>query len=104
MSGAPFEIPLIAAAQTFTVTLVGVDYNMTIRWNVPANCWMLDIADVSQDPLVQGIPMITGADLLAPYQYLDIGGQLIVQTDNDPDAVPTYDNLGTAGHLYFIPD
>jgi hypothetical protein len=104
MSGAPVEIPLIAAGQTFSVTLVGVTYNMTVRWNVPAACWMLDIADTNDSPILNGVPLITGADLLEQYEYLDFGGQLIVQSDNDPTEVPTYVNLGTLGHLYFVPD
>jgi uncharacterized protein DUF6983 len=104
MSGAPLEIPLISAAQTFSVTLVGVTYTMMVHWCAPASCWILDIADQNAVPIVPGIPMITGADLLEPYRYLGIGGQLIVQTDNNTDAVPTFDNLGSRGHLYFVPD
>ena len=99
-----FEIPLVAAVQKFTVTLVGVTYSMKVRWCAPAACWVLDIADTNDVPIVSGIPMITGTDLLAPYGYLGIGGQLIVQTDNNTDAVPTYANLGSLGHLYFAPN
>lgn len=99
-----FEIPLIAAAQSFSVTLVGVTYSMKVRWCVPSACWILDIADTNDVPIVSGIPMITGADLLEQYGYLGIGGMLFVQTDNDTNAVPTYDNLGSLGRLFFVPD
>lgn len=105
MSGTPFEIPLIpSTAQTFTVTLVGVTYTMTVTWCAPASCWMIDIADQNAVPIVSGIPMITGADLLSAYGYLGIGGQLFVQSDFDTNAVPTFDNLGDTSHLYFISD
>jgi hypothetical protein len=104
MSGTPFEIPLIAAAQSFATTLVGVTYALKVRWCGPASCWVLDIADGNNAPIISGIPMITGADLLEQYGYLGIGGQLFVQTDNDTDAVPTFDNLGSLGRLYFVPD
>lgn len=105
MSGTPQEIPLVpSTAQSFTITLVGVTYTMTVTWCAPASCWMLDIADQNAVPIVPGIPMITGADLLEAYGYLNIGGQLIVQTDYDVDAVPTFDNLGVTGHLYFVPN
>lgn len=100
-----FEIPFVPSKpQTVTVSLVGVFYRFTVRWNQPANCWMLDIADSSGDDLATGIAMITGTDLLGPYKYLDIGGQLIAQTDHDTFAVPTFDNLGDTGHLYFVTD
>lgn len=103
-AGVPLEIPLIPGPQTFRLQLVGVFYRMTVRWCVPVNCWILDIADENDEPLVGGLPLITGADLLAQYAYLGIGGQLIVQSDDDVDAVPSYTNLGTIGHLFFIPD
>jgi len=64
--------------------------------------WVLDIADVSSDPIVQGIPLVTGCDLLAQYAYLGIPGQLVVQTDGSPDTMPTYANLGTNSHLYYV--
>jgi len=104
VSGTPLEIPLIAAAQTFTATLVGVTYTMTVHWCAPASCWVLDIADSTDVPIISGIPIVTGADLLEQYGYLNIGGQLIAETDFDTDAVPTFDNLGSLGHLYFIPN
>jgi hypothetical protein len=46
--------------------------------------------------------LVTGADLLEQFGYLDLGGAFIVQTDHDIDAVPTFANLGTAGRLYFV--
>jgi hypothetical protein len=97
------EIPLIPAPQSFRVQLVGVFYAMSVRWCIPAGAWMLDIADANDEPIVCAIPLITGADLLAQYEYLGIGGQLIVQSDDDVNAVPTFENLGSIGHLYFIP-
>jgi hypothetical protein len=64
--------------------------------------WTLDLADQNQNPVVSGIPLVTGVDLLAPYGHLNIGGQLIAQTTNDTDAVPTLANLGSTGNLYFV--
>lgn len=97
-----FEIPMAAQAQTFSITLNGKDYVMRTVWGQESEAWLLDIADANEVPLVQGIPMLTGADLLAQFEYLGIGGALIVQTDSNPDVVPGYDSLGTTGHLYFV--
>lgn len=97
-----YEIPLSAKPQTFNITLGGVTYKMTLRWNVPAAAWMLDIADATGALLVGSIPLVTGVDLLAQYAYLGFTGKMVVQTDHDTKAVPTFNNLGTAGHLYFI--
>ena len=102
-----FEIPIQSPPQSFQATLGGTLYNLTLLYrNVPggAGFWTLDIADAQSNPILQGIPLVTGADLLAQYDYLDFGGQLIVSTDNEPDAIPTFANLGTTSHLYWVPN
>jgi hypothetical protein len=97
------EIPLVpSTAQTFTVTLVGITYTFTIQWCPPAACWILNIGDLNNVPIVFGIPIITGTDLLSAFGYLDFGFQLIATSDFDNDAVPTFDNLGLTGHLYAV--
>jgi hypothetical protein len=97
-----FEIPLVSRPQKFGVSLAGVFYNMTVRWNEPGGCWMLDIADVNDVLVVGGIPLVNGVDLLDQYGYLNFGGQLIVVTDFDASAPPTSSNLGSQSHLYFV--
>ena len=74
---------------------------MNVKWNTFASCWVLDVADIQKNPIVSGIPLVTGADLLGQFAYLNFGGKLIVVSDGDPFAVPTFDNLGTSGHLLF---
>ena len=97
-----YEIPLSPNPQRFAITLGGADYNLNFYWDVPANCWMLDIDDANESPLVQGIPVVPGLDLLYQYKYLGIAGSLVVQTDYNTDAVPTYENLGVTGRVYFV--
>lgn len=101
MAVVPYEIPLSPKAQVFNVSLAGVDYNMRIVWNTASLCWVLDIADTDGVPILQGLPLVTGADLLAQYAYLGIRGGLIVTVD-DGIGVPTFAGLGVQGHLYFI--
>lgn len=98
-----FEVPLSGNSQSFNIVLANVTYRLTLTWRNAAGCgWILDIADSSGNPIVQGIPLVTGADLLAQYRYLGFVGSLVVKTDANPDAIPTYDNLGTTSHLYFV--
>jgi Domain of unknown function (DUF6983) len=95
-----YEIPLKSVPQIFTITLNTVVYTVLIQWRDGVG-WVLDIGDSQNNPIVSGIPLVTGADLLGQLAYLDINGILFCQTDNDPDAVPTFDNLGVGSHLYF---
>src|ERR1700719_665867 len=98
----PYLIPLQPTNQKLQITLAGTVYTLTVRWNDMNGAWTLDMADASQNPIISGIPVVTGEDLLAPYGYLNFGGQLIAQTTNDTNAVPTMANLGTTGNLYFV--
>lgn len=99
----PYEIPLLAAAQTLLISLGGTQYTLNVWWSVLANAWNVDIlAADGVTPIVTSIPLVTGTDLLAQYGYLNFGGQLIAQTDFKVSAPPTYANLGTTGHLYFV--
>lgn len=100
MATSVYEVPLNGQPQRLQITLSNVTYQFTVQWRNAAG-WVLDIAKLSGAPIIQGIPLVTGTDLMAQYKYLGIGGGLFVSTDADPDAVPTYTNLGTASHLYF---
>lgn len=98
------EIPLTpSTAQTFETTINGDDYRLTLRWReAEGGGWFMDIATSGGDALINGVPLVTGADLLSQYAYLGIGASLIVYSDGDETAVPTYDNLGVIAKLYAV--
>lgn len=99
-----FLVPVINSPQTFNINLGGIDYTLTCRWNDAQDAgWILDISDSNSNVVLAGnIPLICGADILDGLEYLGIPGQLIVSTDGDPNAVPTYENLGVESNLYFV--
>lgn len=98
-----YEIPLASKPEAFQIALAGVTYKLNVAWrDAPQGGWFIDLSDSSGALIVGGVPLVTGADLLAQYAYLGIGGELWVQTDGDPAAVPTFDNLGSESHLYFV--
>lgn len=100
---AVWEVPLANTPQNFSVTLGGARLQFTTAWrNTGGSGWVIDIADGNKVGLVSGLPLVTGTDLLGQHQHLGIPGQLWVQTDSNPDAVPTFDNLGITSHLYWV--
>lgn len=102
---AVYEIPLSGANQTFPITLAGVEYLLSFEFRaVDDGGWQMSIADTSGATIISGLPLVTGADLLAQYAHLGFDGALYVTTDGDPDAVPTFANLGSIAHLYWIPN
>lgn len=105
MATIPYEIPLSPQAQTFNIALGGTTYRLTVQWNnAPTGGWVLDIADSDDVPVIAGIPLVTGIDLLEQYPDAGINGSLEVQTDTDLFAVPDFSNLGKTSHLYFLTD
>lgn len=100
-----YEIPLTAEPQTFGIALTGRELRFTLHWHEaepeqpgdPAGAWLLDIADSEGSSLVAGVPLVTGRDLLAPYAYLGINGQLWIYGEDAPD----YESLGERIKLLF---
>lgn len=99
-----YQIPLqVGTPQSLTITLSGVEYQITFIYrNIDQGGWFLDIDDTAGNELVHGIPLVTGVNLLAQYKHLGFGGGLYVQTTSDPDAVPTFDNLGGDAVVYWV--
>ena len=96
-----YKIPATNEPQTFSIVLAGVNYQLTTTWNYEANSWTLDIADSQGNPIVNGIALVAGADLLGPYAYLNFGGSLFVLSDSGNYAIPTFSDLGTGSKLIF---
>lgn len=96
-----FEIPLSGRSEAFGITLGGTDYRLTLQYRAG---WILNIADANNSPIVGGIPLVTGVDLLGQYRHLGFTGGLWVQGSANPDDVPTFSDLGTGAKLYWVSD
>lgn len=94
------EVPLSPQPQTFSIPILGTTYQFTVKWNTFGNNWLLDIGDSNGNPIATGIPLVTGSNLLEQLDYLGLGFGLYCATDADLLAVPTFANLGVAGHLF----
>jgi hypothetical protein len=79
------EIPLHLKTSD-SISLAGQSLQMAVTWR--AAFWCLDIMDSSGADLIKGIPLITGADLLAQYRYLGLGFSLYVGCDNPATKTP----------------
>jgi len=102
MTPTDYLIPLTNQPQEFEITLGGIDYQLTVRWDDREDAgWMVDIADTNGNPIACSIPFVTGTDLLSGLEYLGINGSFYIYTNGDPFAVPTLDDLGDTSNLYF---
>jgi hypothetical protein len=102
----PYPIPLqVGTPQTFGIQLGSKSYQLTFAYRndlAGLGGWFMDIADAIGNALVSGIAVVTGCDLLGPYQYLGFGGAIVGQTTDNPDALPTFDNFGDDFQLYWV--
>lgn len=101
------QIPFQQQSQQMQITLGSIAYNLRMQWNVPNQTWMLDILNQDGNQIISGMAVVTGEDLLAAFEYLEIGGaldagQLQAQTTSDTFEPPTYENLGTDGNVYWV--
>jgi len=98
-----FKVPLTGTQEKFKLRFKGVLYSCTLYWNYLAKNWFISFYLATDNtPLMLAMPLVTGVDLLKQYEYLNIGGSLIVYTNGDPAATPSYINLGTESNLYFV--
>lgn len=94
----------MAIPQQFSITLGGESYKISLVWNSIGQVWMMNLNDSSNNPIVNGIPLVTGIGLLRQYGYLGFEGDLFVQSTTNPDALPTFNGLGSTSNLYYTTD
>ena len=109
----PYTVPLYRIPlkpgqnQSLTVSLNGTDYRLRLLFNDVASepFWALDIGDAYGVPILMGIPVLTGQNLLGQYEYLGIGGggALFCAGPNINPDPPTLEGLGVEWQLYFAP-
>ncbi|WP_405423759.1 phage baseplate plug protein [Pantoea stewartii] len=92
------EMPLQPQNQAFSTTIAGNIWKITVMWR--AGCWYLDLNDSTGSLIAGGIPLVTGADLLEQYAYLNLGFSLFVVCDADGQDYPTENDLGIGSHLF----
>lgn len=95
-------IPTIPGPQQFLVTLNGVQYQFTIRWNATASCYVLDIADNGGNAIVGSLALVPGSTLLGQFAYLQLGFDLFVQSSINVGATPQFADLGITAQLYAV--
>lgn len=73
---------------SFSTVLNGVEYTFAQRFNELSQRWYFDLGlEATGEPLVSGIPILIGCDLLEPY-VLGIGSMLAVDTQAAASAGP----------------
>lgn len=97
------EFPLRPEAQEMSITLGTTEYQVRFGWaDTVDGGWFIDISALDGTPLLRGLPLTAGENVLQQFDYLGIPGEIRVMTDNDQLVEPTYANLGSNGKVLFI--
>ncbi|HAX5019769.1 TPA: hypothetical protein JZG19_000082 [Escherichia coli] len=59
----------------------------------------MDLQNDRGEPVISGIPLVTGADLLAQYACMGLGFKLVVVCDDNTQDYPSKTDLGGRSHL-----
>ncbi len=101
-----YEIPLSQGGVSkgsvdFKIDVLFRTVRLAFYWNpMREGGWRMNIKDEDDNPLAMGIPLVTGENIVEQFPELGLP-PMWVTTDGDPEAVPTFDNLGVSSHLYF---
>jgi hypothetical protein len=96
------ELPLTTdCPQSFNCQLGETTYQVDLIWNERSSVWMMDILNpTTQQPIVSGLALVLGADLLVEFA-LGIGALVVVdETGTGTEATVT--SLGSTTNVYWI--
>lgn len=94
------EIPLTADNQQFSIILADNSWRISLIWR--EIYWIMDLQNERAEPVIGGIPLVTGTDLLAPFVWMGLGFQLWVVCGDAAQDYPSKTDLGDRSHLMVV--
>lgn len=100
-------LPFNSKAGSYTITLGSVVVNFTTKYSYSAKCWVLDILDTEDNPILSGLMAVPKVDLLFPYptEAAYLGGLVVFEPTDQQGNYQSPDALG-AGFwvVWFSPE
>ncbi len=95
-----YEIPVRNPPCVFSFEFPEQACRLRFAYEDGEGTWIMDVSNDDDTPIVHGIPLVTGLDLLGPYASLGLGARLFVLSAGDPSDIPAFADLGTSARLY----
>jgi len=81
------QIPVITDNRNyeFRISLDGVFFTLAFRLNFRMNRWFMDVKDAEDIPLINGVPLLQGSDLIVRFKdaALPAGHFIIFNLENE---------------------
>lgn len=98
-----YAIPLSTGAQKFSIRLGNNALQIRLVWReAEGGGWFIDLSDSDGNPLLAGLPLRCGHDLLEEHAHLGLG-KLTVSLDGESNGDPSYADMGRRMALYWSP-
>lgn len=95
------DIPLYPSAYySYTVSLEGQAYTITIRWNNRDQSWFMDLVGDDNTPLLNGVKIIPDFPITQDYPIDGLSGFFYLESKSDIDSAQ-YINSPRLLHQYF---
>lgn len=101
----PINIPINSKYANFSidVSLEDTTYRFSFIWNTRAEQWVLDIFDISLNPIVTSIAMVLNINLFDQFTYTSLPkGQLFLIDTSISDGEITRTNFGESIKLIYV--
>lgn len=86
----------------FDIVLEGKKYFFSFNYNNRIDAWFMDIADEVESPIVEGLMLFLGLDLLEQYADERLPqGNLFIVNNKEEFIEPTEENFGVDVKLYY---
>lgn len=86
----------------FDIILDGKKYFFSFNYNIRVDSWFMDIADSNEVPIVQGLLLFLGLDLLDQYSDERLPqGNLFIVNNKEDFVEATEENFGVDVKLYY---
>lgn len=93
------EIPLLPSSQNLTINVGNTNYMLDIIWK--SDTYIMNIKTGKGEPIINGIPLLTGLDLLEQFKYFGIVGEWVM-LPVIPYEEAVYETLGFSSHFCVV--
>lgn len=98
------QIPVITDNRNyeFRISLDGVFFTLAFRFNFRMNRWFMDVKDGENVPLINGVPLLQGTDLIERFKAVTLpAGHFLMLNLEDETIEAGADDLGANSLLLY---
>ena len=88
--------------QKFKITLSGAIYTLEFRYNTRMARWLMNVNDPSNNPILEGVPVLINRNLTGQYTTLSVPAGIFFATDDTGQGnQPTQFSFGIDHTLWY---